>query len=67
MAVLYPKIVNACTKFAQNCKYYKRSFSVFLKIWKIISLTDYATEYGDPGSNPGREIFFFVFQLFRKN
>ena len=28
MAVLYPKIVNAYTKFAQNCGYYKRTFSV---------------------------------------
>ena len=28
MAVLYPKIVSACTKFAQNYGYYKRSFSV---------------------------------------
>ena len=28
MAVLYPKIINAYTKFAQNCVYYKRNFSV---------------------------------------
>ena len=28
MAVLYPKLVNAYTKFEQNCVYYKRNFSV---------------------------------------
>ena len=28
MAALYPKIVNGYTKFAQNCVYYKRNFSV---------------------------------------
>ena len=28
MAVLNPKIVNAYTKFSQNCVYYKRNFSV---------------------------------------
>ena len=28
MAVLYPKIVNTYTKFAQNCVYYERNFSV---------------------------------------
>ena len=28
MAVLYPKLVNAYTKFVQNCVYYKRNFSV---------------------------------------
>ena len=28
MAVLYPKIVNAYSKFAQNYEYYKRNFSL---------------------------------------
>ena len=28
MAVLYPNIVNAYTKFAQNCVYFKHNFSV---------------------------------------
>ena len=28
MTVLYPEIVNAYTKFAQHCVYYKRNFSV---------------------------------------
>ena len=31
MAVLYPKIVNVYTKFAQNCVDYKRNFSVLLR------------------------------------
>ena len=31
MAVLYPKIVNAYSKFAQNRVYYKRNFSVLSK------------------------------------